>query len=253
MGSKLSLITRAMVRYEGILIETNGEEKTMTLKNVQSYGSEGRRNGVNEIPAPEKPIECVKFKVDQISDFNIIQKPDDGIMSDPAIVSADLGSKKEEEKQNQRDEDEKPAFSYSRGSRGGAGGAPERGAPDMDFNIQRGSRGGSSDRGRGRGDMRGSDGPSRGSDRGGSDFTISRGNRGGDDSRMRGGRGEESHSRGGGQGYNHHHNNHHQREEESGDSSGGAFTIVKQDNMRGGSRGGGRGDRGGDTGSRGGN
>ena len=69
MGSIISLITNASVRYEGTLVEVNGEERAMNLKDVQSFGTEGRRDGKNEIPAHENVIPSVIFKVDHIKDF----------------------------------------------------------------------------------------------------------------------------------------------------------------------------------------
>ena len=86
MGSKISLITNALVRYEGILSEVDPIKKSMTLINVRSFGTEGRRKGVNEIPVIDNEIPQVQFKVDQIKDFKIIDKPDLTLL-DPAIVS----------------------------------------------------------------------------------------------------------------------------------------------------------------------
>ena len=59
----------------------------MTLVNVKSFGTEGRRNGLKEIPSIDNQILQVQFKVDQIKDFNIISKPD-LTQLDPAIISA---------------------------------------------------------------------------------------------------------------------------------------------------------------------
>ena len=86
LGSKISLITKALVRYEGILSEVDPIKKSMTLINVNSFGTEGRRNGTNEIPVMDREIPQVEFKVDQIKDFNIISKPDLTLL-DPAILS----------------------------------------------------------------------------------------------------------------------------------------------------------------------
>ena len=55
IGSKMSLITNALVRYEGILSEVDPILKSMTLTNVKSFGTEGRRNGVKEI-IPQETI-----------------------------------------------------------------------------------------------------------------------------------------------------------------------------------------------------
>ena len=67
----------------------------MSLKDVKSFGTEGRRDGTNEIPAHENVIESVIFKVGHIKDFKIIKRPENkekeakGLQEqDPAIVSA---------------------------------------------------------------------------------------------------------------------------------------------------------------------
>ena len=87
LGSKLQIITTAQVRYEGILTQVDPINKAMTLINVKSYGSEGRREGVNEILPADNDIEEVLFKVDHIKDFKIIEKPNPALL-DPAIISA---------------------------------------------------------------------------------------------------------------------------------------------------------------------
>jgi hypothetical protein len=50
------LVTNALVRYEGILSEVDPIVKSMTLINVKSFGTEGRRNGVKEIPSIDNEI-----------------------------------------------------------------------------------------------------------------------------------------------------------------------------------------------------
>jgi protein LSM14 len=74
VGSLLSLITKAQVRYEGTLVEVDKTERTMNLKNVRSFGTEGRRGGVGEVPANDNEYPEVTFKVDLIKDFKIVKK-----------------------------------------------------------------------------------------------------------------------------------------------------------------------------------
>ena len=87
LGSKLQIITTAQVRYEGILTQVDPINKAMTLIMVKSYGSEGRRGGVNEILPTDNDIAEVLFKVDHIKDFKIIEKPNTTLL-DPAIIQA---------------------------------------------------------------------------------------------------------------------------------------------------------------------
>ena len=49
VGSMIQLITNAHVRYEGTLMEVDKTERSLKLKDVRSFGTEGRRNGVNEV------------------------------------------------------------------------------------------------------------------------------------------------------------------------------------------------------------
>ncbi len=82
----MSIITTANVRYEGVLSEVDPINKAMTLINVKSFGSEGRRGGTNEIPPTDGEISEARFKVDHIKDFKIIEKPNPTLL-DPAIIS----------------------------------------------------------------------------------------------------------------------------------------------------------------------
>lgn len=49
-------MTTVQVRYEGILSGVDPVNKAMTLVGVRSFGTEGRRNGVNEIAVGENEI-----------------------------------------------------------------------------------------------------------------------------------------------------------------------------------------------------
>ena len=75
-GSVISLITNAQVRYEGTLVEINRAERSMNLSDVRSFGTEGRRDGKNEIQGHENVISSVIFKVDHVKDFTIIKRPE---------------------------------------------------------------------------------------------------------------------------------------------------------------------------------
>ena len=91
------LITKKEVKYEGVLFEVDRKNKTMSLKQVCSKGTEGRRNGVNEIPPDDKILGSVKFRVDLIKTFKIIEQQEEQATAeeeeeeelDPAIVQTD--------------------------------------------------------------------------------------------------------------------------------------------------------------------
>jgi len=77
----------------------------MNLKNVRSFGTEGRRGGVGEVPANDNEYPEVTFKVDLIKDFKIVKKQEEEEQpqekaeeeEDPAIVSAMKAQEKTKE------------------------------------------------------------------------------------------------------------------------------------------------------------
>jgi len=99
----LQILTIAQVRYEGVLSEVDAVNKAMVLINVKSYGTEGRRGGVNEIAPAEAEIGEARFKVDHIKDFKIIEKPNP-VLLDPAIIS----STEKQEKPKEEEEAKRP-------------------------------------------------------------------------------------------------------------------------------------------------
>ena len=103
LGSKISIMTAAEVRYEGTLSEVDPSKKSMTLIKVQSFGTEGRKKGTNEIPATDKEIPEVVFKLDGIKDFKILSQPD-VTQLDPAIISVNRDPKPKPEDSNKRDD-----------------------------------------------------------------------------------------------------------------------------------------------------
>ena len=63
IGDIVSLITNAEQRYEGTLVVIDREKNTMSMKNVKAWGTEGRKNGEDEVAPSDKVLGSVKFKV----------------------------------------------------------------------------------------------------------------------------------------------------------------------------------------------
>ncbi|KAJ8125393.1 hypothetical protein O1611_g8247 [Lasiodiplodia mahajangana] len=96
LGSRISLISKSDIRYSGILHEINSEESTVSLENVKSYGTEGRRgNPSDEVAASEQIYEYIVFRGSDVKDLRIEQAPappkenqPPPVPDDPAIVGA---------------------------------------------------------------------------------------------------------------------------------------------------------------------
>jgi len=88
IGSKISLVSNAEIRYEGTLYTINTEESTIALQNVKSFGTEGRKKP--EVPASNEIYHFIIFRGKDIKDLTVLQgasKGSAGVKSDPAIVT----------------------------------------------------------------------------------------------------------------------------------------------------------------------
>lgn len=87
LGSKISLISKSEIRYEGILYTIDTKESTIALAKVRSFGTEGRPTDRPVVPRDEV-YEYIIFKASDIKDLHICEGPKSfhGLSHDPAIV-----------------------------------------------------------------------------------------------------------------------------------------------------------------------
>ena len=73
IGSKISLISKSEIRYEGILHDINNNDSSLTVQNVKSYGTEGRKKVGPQIPPSAEIYDYIVFKGTDIQDIQIEQ------------------------------------------------------------------------------------------------------------------------------------------------------------------------------------
>ncbi|KAJ3581301.1 hypothetical protein NHX12_029799 [Muraenolepis orangiensis] len=92
IGSKISLISKAQIRYEGILSSVDTDKSTVALAKVKSYGTEGRHTD-RPVPPKDEIYEYIIFRGSDIRDITVSEPPksNHGLPQDPAIVQSSVG------------------------------------------------------------------------------------------------------------------------------------------------------------------
>lgn len=97
LGSKISLISKSEIRYEGILYTLDSKESTVALAKVRSFGTEDRPTDRPVAPRDEI-YEYIIFRGSDIKDIRVCAAPkpqptlEGGLPNDPAIVQHSAGN-----------------------------------------------------------------------------------------------------------------------------------------------------------------
>lgn len=87
LGSKISLISKADIRYEGRLFTVDPQECTIALANVRSYGTEDRDTAYPIMPQPTV-YDYILFRGSDIKDIRVVNSVP--VPNDPAIMQMHL-------------------------------------------------------------------------------------------------------------------------------------------------------------------
>jgi len=87
IGSRISLISRSDVRYEGTLYTIDPQESTIALQNVRNMGTENRRPGTELVEGSSTVYEYIIFRGDNIKNIKIMDDDSDNVLiNDPAVL-----------------------------------------------------------------------------------------------------------------------------------------------------------------------
>lgn len=86
VGSRIHLTSISEIRYEGLLHNIDIDGNTVSLTNVSIFGTEGRKNGVDEVPPSNEVFDVIVFRGSDIKDLTLFDE--EKKTDDPAIVSA---------------------------------------------------------------------------------------------------------------------------------------------------------------------
>lgn len=76
LGSKITLISKNGIRYEGILYNIDSKNSSVALKDVRMFGTEGRRTDGRQIPPMlDKVFDFIQFKGEDIRDLTVCEGP----------------------------------------------------------------------------------------------------------------------------------------------------------------------------------
>ena len=116
LGSRISLISKKNIRYEGTLYSINEQDATVALQNVRSFGTEGREKEVGDaFVAPTDAVHpYLLFRGCDIKDLHVHeeaekeeepQKPPE----DPAILSTEVPEEVKKQQQQQKEQQQATA------------------------------------------------------------------------------------------------------------------------------------------------
>ena len=76
IGATISLISKNEIKYVGVLDSIDTQQSTVTLAQVRSFGTEGRRSGsMEEVPPSREVFDYIVFRGSDIKDLQVQTAP----------------------------------------------------------------------------------------------------------------------------------------------------------------------------------
>jgi len=110
IGSRISLISKSEIRYEGYLYTIDTQNSTVALQNVRSFGTEGRRQTGPQIPASAEIYDYIIFRGADIKDLHVNETPKAAVPDDPAIVSSQAPPQPKQQQQPPRPQQQQQQY-----------------------------------------------------------------------------------------------------------------------------------------------
>ncbi|KAG6610057.1 putative mRNA-associated protein RAP55 [Phytophthora cinnamomi] len=73
LGSRISLVSKTDIRYEGFLFNIDTRQSTVALQSVRSFGTEGRRPEHEHVPPSPHVLQYATFKAAEIKDLHVCE------------------------------------------------------------------------------------------------------------------------------------------------------------------------------------
>ncbi|GMF24264.1 unnamed protein product [Phytophthora lilii] len=73
LGSRISLVSKTDIRYEGFLFNIDTRQSTVALQSVRSFGTEGRRAAHEAVPPSPHVLQYATFKAAEIKDLHVCE------------------------------------------------------------------------------------------------------------------------------------------------------------------------------------
>ncbi|CAD5228961.1 unnamed protein product [Bursaphelenchus okinawaensis] len=114
LGSRINLISKSEIRYEGTLFAVDSQASTISLSKVRSFGTEDRP-APRQVKAREEVFEYVIFKATDIKDLVVMEdiSPSELTSFDPAIVSMAKSSRPTNNMSNHQERGDRGYFNNS--------------------------------------------------------------------------------------------------------------------------------------------